>query len=136
MVRNMLVLIYDDTGAEYYNAAFLHNSGKLAVYTFNRAFPGDRRYFPRAIQHCLTQIEKCLRNLPLNEAPQYALVRAQRMVRNANVRKIVAGKLNSYINELQLALIDLNAELTSSYFEGREVSAEIYNIVDRRKVIA
>jgi len=94
------------------------------------------RYFPRAIQHCLAKVEQCLRHLPLNEAPQYALVRAQRMVRNANVRKIVAGNLNTYINDLQLALIDLNAELTSSYFEGREVSAEIYNIADKQRISA
>jgi hypothetical protein len=58
------------------------------------------------------------------------------MVRNADVRKIVAGNLNSYINDLQLALIDLNAELTSSYFEGREVSATIYNIADKQRVTA
>ena len=88
------------------------------------------------ILHCLNQVEQCLRNLPLNEAPQYALVHAQRMVRNVDVRKLVDGKLNSYINDLQLSLIDLNAELTCSYFEGREVSAKVYQIADRHKVSA
>ncbi len=84
------------------------------------------RYFPRAISHCLNQVELCLRNLPLNEAPQYALVKAQRMVRNAKVEKIVKESLNDYINQLQLAFIDINAELTSSYFEGKEVSPALY----------
>lgn len=94
------------------------------------------RYFPRAIHHCLNQVEQCLRNLPLNEAPQYALVRAQRKIRNVNVRNIVNGKLNKYINDLQLCFIDLNAELTSSYFEGREVSAKIYSLADKKKLSA
>jgi uncharacterized alpha-E superfamily protein len=84
------------------------------------------RYFPRAISHCLNQVELCLRNLPLNEAPQYALVKAQRMVRNARVERIVKDSLNDYINQLQLAFIDINAELTSSYFEGKEVSTALY----------
>jgi len=83
-------------------------------------------HFPRAIHHCLNQLELCLRNLPMNEAPQYALVKAQRMVRNAKVEKIVHDNLNDYINQLQLAFIDINAELTSSYFEGKEVSPALY----------
>ena len=84
-------------------------------------------YFPRSIRHCLRQVELCLRGLPLNEAPQYALVRAQRRVINANVRKIVdENRINSYINELQLIFIDINAELTNSYFAGKEVSKKIY----------
>jgi uncharacterized alpha-E superfamily protein len=83
-------------------------------------------YFPRSVNHCLIQIEQCLRNLPMNEAPQYALVKTQRMVRNARVEKIVHRNLNDYINQLQLAFIDINAELTSTYFEGKEVSPAIY----------
>ncbi len=83
-------------------------------------------HFPRAINHCLNQVELCLRNLPMNEAPQYALVKAQRMVRNAKVEKIVHDNLNDFINQLQLAFIDINAELTSTYFEGKEVSPALY----------
>jgi uncharacterized alpha-E superfamily protein len=83
-------------------------------------------YFPRAIDHCLNQVEQCLRNLPMNEAPQYALVKAQRLVRNTSVEKISHGNLNSFINKLQIALIDINAELTSTYFEGKEVSLPLY----------
>ena len=93
-------------------------------------------YFPRAVSHCLAQIEQCLRNLPMNEAPQYALVKAQRMVRNAKVEKIVHHNLNDYINQLQLAFIDINAELSSTYFEGKEVSPAIYYSEPHLKVTA
>ena len=83
-------------------------------------------YFPRAINHCLEQLEQCLRNLPRNEAPQYALVRAQRLIRNARIEHVAHGSLNDFINELQLVLIDVHAELRSTYFEGKEVSPAIY----------
>ena len=83
-------------------------------------------YFPRAISHCFNQVEQCLRNLPMNEAPQYALVKAQRLVRNAKVEKIVHRNLTDFINQLQLAIIDINLELTSTYFEGKEVSPAVY----------
>lgn len=93
-------------------------------------------YFPRAILHCLNQVEDCLRNLPLNEAPQYALVRAQRKVRNANVKKLVNSDLNHYINDLQLLFIDINAKLTSSYFEGREFPVEMYETASKKSATA
>jgi uncharacterized alpha-E superfamily protein len=93
-------------------------------------------HFPRAIHHCLNQMESCLRNLPMNEAPQYALVRAQRMVRNADVEMIVKHSLNDFINELQLAFIDINSELSSTYFEGKEVSPAVYYGQPSRRSLA
>jgi hypothetical protein len=62
----------------------------------------------------------------MNEAPQYALVKAQRLIRNAKLEKLVNSNLNQFINQLQLAIIDINAELTSTYFEGKEVSPALY----------
>jgi uncharacterized alpha-E superfamily protein len=93
-------------------------------------------YFPRAINHCLDQLEQCLRNLPRNEAPQYALVRAQRLVRHAKVDRLVHGDLHDFINDLQLALIDINSELTATYFEGKDVSPAVYFDIPRQLVSA
>ena len=93
-------------------------------------------YFPRAINHCLDQFEQCLRNLPRNEAPQYALVRAQRLVRHADVDRLVHGDLNDFINDVQLALIDINAELTATYFEGKDISPAVYFDMPRQLVSA
>ena len=93
-------------------------------------------YFPRAISHCFNQVEQCLRNLPMNEAPQYALVKAQRLVRNARVEHIVHRNLNEFINQLQLAIIEINSELTSTYFEGKEVSPALYYSLPRELATA
>ena len=93
-------------------------------------------YFPRAINHCLDQLEQCLRNLPRNEAPQYALVKAQRLVRNARIEKLVNDRLNDFINELQLAFIDIHEELKSTYFEGKEVSPALYLTMPHRLATA
>jgi hypothetical protein len=72
----------------------------------------------------------------MNEAPQYALVKAQRLIRNAKVEKIVHANLNEFINQLQLAIIDINAELTSTYFEGKEVSPALYYTLPRELATA
>jgi len=93
-------------------------------------------YFPRAISHCLNQVELCLRNLPHNETPQYALVKAQRMLRNAAVEAIVDDNLSGFINELQLAFIDINMELSSTYFEGKERPASLYAVPLNVKAMA
>ncbi|MGB5276352.1 MAG: alpha-E domain-containing protein [Gammaproteobacteria bacterium] len=93
-------------------------------------------FFPRAVNHCFIQLEQCLRNLPRNEAPQYALVRAQRLIRNARIEHLVHHKLNDFINDLQLAIIDLNAELTSTYFEGKDVSPAVYYTLPRELATA
>jgi uncharacterized alpha-E superfamily protein len=77
-------------------------------------------YFPRAIEHCLNQFEQCLQNLPVNELPLRALRAARRMVQEAKVKKLVDGNLNDYINDLQLAFIEINSQVTSVYFEGRD----------------
>jgi uncharacterized alpha-E superfamily protein len=82
-------------------------------------------FFPRAVYHCLSQIEQCLRNLPVREGPRYALVCAQRKVHNVKMQDIVGDNLNEYINELQLIFTDLNTALTASYFEGNEETADI-----------
>jgi uncharacterized alpha-E superfamily protein len=77
-------------------------------------------YFPRAIEHCLDQFEACLRNLPVNEFPLRALGKARRMVHEADLKKLVGENLNAYINDLQLLFIEINSQVTSVYFEGRD----------------
>jgi uncharacterized alpha-E superfamily protein len=77
-------------------------------------------YFPRAIEHCLDQFEHCLQNLPVNELPMRALGKARRMVQDANVKKIIDKNLNDFINDLQLAFIEINSQVNSVYFEGRD----------------
>jgi hypothetical protein len=58
--------------------------------------------------------------LPVNELPLRALRAARRMVQEAKVKKLVDGNLNDYINDLQLAFIEINSQVTSVYFEGRD----------------
>ena len=82
--------------------------------------------FPRAVQYTLSEVEHCLRSLPGNEAALRVLGRAQRMVQRVEVSGIVHAGLTDFINELQLSFIELHAELSSTYFEGKEISPDMY----------
>lgn len=81
-------------------------------------------YFPRSVQHCLTQVEQCLRGLPANEAPLRTLGRAQRMIKEMDLGKVVGVGLNAFVDEIQLVLNELNDQFSSVYFQAREEPAE------------
>jgi uncharacterized alpha-E superfamily protein len=72
--------------------------------------------FPRSVQYCLTEIEQCLHRLPGNEASLRVLGRAQRMVREVAVDRIVREGLDDFIDELQLVHGELHEHLTATYF--------------------
>ncbi len=76
--------------------------------------------FPRAICHCLNEVDGCLRELPRSEGPLRTLGRAQRLVKEAEVRTLVNGELHQFIDDLQLALIGLHEQVASTYFNVQE----------------
>lgn len=80
--------------------------------------------FPRALMYCLTEIEQCLKVLPLNEMPLKISRKAQRLAKRANVSQLAKVDLNDFIDKLQLVLIDLNEQLSLAYFQLPEETAE------------
>ena len=78
------------------------------------------RQFPRAISHCLLQLEQSLYSLAVNETPRRALLEAQRMVRTANIPGIVDVGLHQFVDDLQLKFMAIHAEISARYFEGNE----------------
>jgi uncharacterized alpha-E superfamily protein len=81
-------------------------------------------YFPRTVHRCLTEVERCLHELPRNEDPLRSLGRAQRMVQDVNVEKVIGESLNEYINELQLSINEVHDQLAATYFEPVEEPVE------------
>jgi uncharacterized alpha-E superfamily protein len=78
------------------------------------------RQFPRAISHCLLQIEQCLYSLAVNETPRRALLEAQKLVRNVNIPAIVDAHLHQFVDDLQLQFMAIHAEISSRYFDDYE----------------
>lgn len=78
------------------------------------------RQFPRAISHCLLQIEQSLYSLAVNETPRRALLEAQKLVRTVNIPAIVDTQLHQFVDELQLQFMAIHAEISQRYFDEYE----------------
>ena len=81
-------------------------------------------YFPRSLMFCLNEIEQSIKVLPLNEASLKISRKAQRVVKRADVAHLANDELNSFIDKLQLILMDLNEQLTQTYFQIPEEPTE------------
>ena len=76
--------------------------------------------FPRTVHYCFSEVEQCLRGLPGNEPALRILGRAQRMVQEVDVTEILSEGLNSFIDDLLKVHIQLNNQLTATYFAALE----------------
>lgn len=74
------------------------------------------RYFPRAFYHCLCEVESCLQKLPHNDKPLQTMARLQQRIAEANVGELGQDALHEFIDDLQLALIELHDQITAAYF--------------------
>lgn len=79
--------------------------------------------FPRAINHCLLQLEQSLYALAVSDTPRSALQESRRLVRNVNTEGLAGERLKAFIDELQLGFGAIHEELSRHYFEGREPAA-------------
>ncbi len=78
------------------------------------------KQFPRTVQHCLAEVEQCLRGLPGNESVLRILGRAQRLVSEVDVIEILSEGLNSFIDELEMVHTQLHNQLAATYFAALE----------------
>ena len=78
------------------------------------------RQFPRAISHCLLQIEQSLYSLAVDQTPRRALLEAQKLVKTANFSVIVDAQLHQFVDDLQLQFMAIHTEISSRYFDEYE----------------
>ncbi len=76
--------------------------------------------FPRTVHYCFSEVEQCLRGLPGNEPALRILGRAQRMVQEVDVTEILSEGLNNFVDDLLKVHIQLNDQLTATYFVALE----------------
>jgi uncharacterized alpha-E superfamily protein len=75
------------------------------------------RDFPRAFYHCLCEVEVALNSLPRNDKALTILAAAKESVLKADLAHLEQQALHDFIDELELALADIAAQLNASYFE-------------------
>lgn len=74
--------------------------------------------FPRSVNFCLDQLEGLLNSLPRPESALRRVARLQRRIRAAEVRALAERGLHEFIDELQIGLNELHADVDALYFRG------------------
>ncbi len=72
--------------------------------------------FPRAVAHCLGEVDACLKRLPRNEGPVRAVARVQRRIKRVDVHTLVHTELSTFLDKLQAALAGLHDEINATWF--------------------
>ena len=73
-------------------------------------------HFPRALHHCLHQLELSLHALPRNDAPLRAATRMMRRVQEADVPELADEGLHEFIDQVQLEFNQLHQQISHTYF--------------------
>lgn len=71
---------------------------------------------PRAIYHCLREMQDSLKGLPRNEVPRRHVARLRRRLGATDVHGLVQEGLHEFIDELQIALANLHERVRRTYF--------------------
>jgi len=80
--------------------------------------------FPKAVIYCLSALNKHLEQLPNNDEVQRAVLRVKRITSEARVDELLERGLLDFIDELQISIADIHAELSKTWFRPAEVMEE------------
>lgn len=96
----------------------------------------DRR-FPRAVRHCLGEMEVALASLPVNAASQGAVRRARSRLERLSLADLHPALLHEYVDYVQQDLGSINRVISRQYFEplyrdsSGDIRSEEFSPVDR-----
>ncbi len=76
------------------------------------------RSFPRAVYHCLNEVQESLGKLPRHDVPRRHVARLKQQVGNAEVEQLSREGLHDLIDALQIALGRLHDRIRATYFLG------------------
>lgn len=82
------------------------------------AFLLTNKQLPRSYNFCLEHLDGCLRKLKNNDKVRHAITQLQRQLDNANLRDLASDpiELHTFLDGLQLGMLDVSAALSSTYF--------------------
>lgn len=73
--------------------------------------------FPRAVAHCLGDVNASFRFLPNHDEPLRGVTKAQRLISEADIPQLLnKGKLHDYIDDVQAELGSIHNQLSSTWF--------------------
>jgi uncharacterized alpha-E superfamily protein len=81
--------------------------------------------FPRAVSHCLAEVNGCFESLPNADQSLRSVTHAQRMINNSDVIKLLnEQKLHAFIDQVQLDLSDIHEQLATAWFGYEAVTQD------------
>ena len=80
--------------------------------------------FPRAVAHCLKQLELCLWGLPNSEKVLAAILKLQHQLESANLDQLLEQGLHEYIDEVQLEIGNLHYRIAETWFLPQVMAPE------------
>lgn len=72
--------------------------------------------FPRAVAHCLKQLEQCVWAMPRSEQLVSLLLELQKKLDEANLQSLLEKGLHEFIDELQLEIGNLHFKIAETWF--------------------
>jgi uncharacterized alpha-E superfamily protein len=72
--------------------------------------------FPRAVAHCLGELETSMAKLPNHEGPLRAVVRLQRLVETRLPESVEEGALRQMMDDLQVELAEIHGQVAAAWF--------------------
>ena len=80
--------------------------------------------FPRAVGACLTEARAQLKVLPHSERAQESCQNASMVVASAPVARLAVGGLSEFLEDVQLALVEIHERIDDTYFRPNFVGWE------------
>jgi uncharacterized alpha-E superfamily protein len=120
---------------EYENILWMNVLQSLTAYQMYRQHVDDRvngedvvdfllkdEKFPRAVAHCLYDVNESFAQLPNHDEPLRSVTHAQRVVSNANVAELLASEdLHMFIDEIQADLSEIHGQIANTWFNYGKV---------------
>lgn len=90
--------------------------------------------FPRAIAHCLHEIQNSMQRLPRHMKPIRSLNRIIRNVETAKVATLSSKTLHQFMDNLQIEIASFNKSFSSNYFSVIEITPDQQPDKPREKI--
>jgi len=74
--------------------------------------------FPRAIAHCIREVQSCVQQLHNHDKVMLVIMRIKRQIEGDDVTQLQQTDLQQYIDNLQIGFAQLHDELVKAYFSG------------------
>lgn len=114
----------------YENILWMNVLRSLSAYQMYRQYVHDRvnaedvvdflmrnEEFPRAVAHCLSELNSCVKKLPNSDNTLRIITRVQRIINKMDAATVMENELHEFIDKLQINLANIHDQVSQTWFE-------------------